>query len=203
MRAEEEMTIDERRKYLVKMQNRYVAADRGGKGTLLKEMESVTGLHRKSLVRLMKGELRRKVRTTQRVRVYGPDVRYAVRIVWESLDYICAERLHPQLLASARHVAGFGELKLTTKLEEQLGSMSRATLGRLMAEIGRPGIQLPRKGPEGANRHRQGVPMGRLSWDIAEPGHFEMDLVHHSGESTAGDYVYTLQMVDIATGWTG
>ena len=75
MRAEEEMTIDERRKYLARMRSRYVTADREGKGTLLGEMEAVTGLHRKSLVRLMSGDLRRKVRTSQRSRVYGPDVR--------------------------------------------------------------------------------------------------------------------------------
>ncbi|MEN6479794.1 MAG: integrase, partial [Anaerolineales bacterium] len=33
------------------------------------------------------------------------------------------------------------------------------------------------------------------------PGHLEVDLVYHSGPSAAGDLVYTLQMVDVATGW--
>ena len=44
--------------------------------------------------------------------------------------------------------------------------------------------------------------MGRLSWAIARPGSFEADLVHHCGIVTAGEYVYTLQLVDIATGWS-
>jgi hypothetical protein len=29
-----------------------------------------------------------------------------------------------------------------------------------------------------------------------------VDLVHHCGASTAGEYVHTLQMVDVATGWS-
>jgi hypothetical protein len=37
-------------------------------------------------------------------------VRQIVVVVWESLDYICAQRLVPQLLSTARHLARFGEL---------------------------------------------------------------------------------------------
>lgn len=44
--------------------------------------------------------------------------------------------------------------------------------------------------------------MSKIAWDIAEAGHFEVDLVHHGGENTAGEYVHTLQMVDVATGWS-
>ena len=44
--------------------------------------------------------------------------------------------------------------------------------------------------------------MKRIAWDIKEPGHFEVDLVHHSGESTAGEYGHTLQLIDVATGWS-
>jgi hypothetical protein len=44
--------------------------------------------------------------------------------------------------------------------------------------------------------------MGRLSWQTTKPGSFETDLVHHCGTSASGDYVHTLQLVDIATGWS-
>jgi hypothetical protein len=44
--------------------------------------------------------------------------------------------------------------------------------------------------------------MGRIPWDVSEPGHFETDLVHHCGPSSSGEYVHTLQMVDVDTGWT-
>jgi hypothetical protein len=62
MSVEDRMTIDEGRKYLRKMQERYPQADRKKRGELLDEMEVVTELHRKGLIRLMKGNLRRRPR---------------------------------------------------------------------------------------------------------------------------------------------
>ncbi len=44
--------------------------------------------------------------------------------------------------------------------------------------------------------------MKRIPWDTAEAGHCEVDLVHHSGESTAGEYGHSLQVIDVATGWS-
>jgi hypothetical protein len=44
--------------------------------------------------------------------------------------------------------------------------------------------------------------MERLSWDTRMPGDFETDLVHHCGSVAAGDYIHTLQLVDIATAWS-
>jgi hypothetical protein len=44
--------------------------------------------------------------------------------------------------------------------------------------------------------------MKRIAWDIEEAGHFEVDLVHHSGGSSAGEYGHTLQLIDVATGWS-
>ena len=203
MPAEEEMTIDERRKYLKRMRERYWGADRRTRGELLSEMEAVTGLHRKSLIRLVRGAtLERRGRSRSRGCTYGSEVKDAVRVVWESLDYVCAERLTPVLVPTARHLEHFGELILTADLEAQLARISRATVQRLMGKLSQDTPRLPRRGPERANRLTQAVPMGRLSWKISEPGHFEADLVHHCGTTSSGEYVHTLQLVDVATGWS-
>ena len=203
MRADEGMTLDERRKYLGQMMKRYRTADRAGRGLLLTEMEVVTGLHRKHLVRLLApGGLIRRRRGKQRAREYGAAVDDVLRVVWESLDYVCAERLTPALLPTAEHLAGFGELRLTNELRAQLGRISRATVQRRLDTLRQDTPRLPRRGPEAANQVARTLPMGRLAWDTTEPGHFEVDLVHHSGPVASGDYIHTLQMVDIATGWS-
>lgn len=203
MRADDAMTINERRKYLTTMQSRYRQADRHERGALLTEMEAVTEMHRKSLTRLMaQSTLKRVRRRTQRGAVYGPEVRQIVRVVWESLDCICAERLTPQLLATARHLAIFGELSLTPDLEGSLAQISEATVTRLLRGLPRALPRLPRKGPAQANRVLRDVPMGRIPWQTTTPGWCEVDLVHHSGESAAGEYVHTLQLIDVATGWS-
>ncbi len=203
MPTTDEMTLDERRKYLKRMKPRYTAADREERSRLLTEMEQVTGMHRKSLTRLLHaGSLERKKRSSPRPRSYGMEVERVVLRVWESLDYVCAERLTPSLLRMAQHLAGFGALSLTAEIEAQLSTISCATVQRLLRKNRSRKTRLPRKGPERANQVTKGVPMGRIPWDTQQPGHFEVDLVHHSGETTAGDYLHSLQMVDVATGWS-
>ncbi len=203
MRAEEEMTVDERRKYLGKMLPLYLGADRTRRSELLDEMEHVTGMHRKSLLRLLGSQqLTRKRRQTPRKRSYGPDVERVVSVVWEALDYVCVERLRPALLSTARQLERFGELSLSPKLERQLVTVSEATLQRMTAGMRCERIRLPGKGPSEANRARQQIPMRKIEWDTREAGHFEVDLVHHSAESSVGEYIHSLQMVDVATGWS-
>ena len=203
MAADGEMSVDERRKYLKLMLPRYLSADRVGRGELLTEMGHVTKLHRKALIRLLhQDSLDRQPRRMQRGSVYGPEVADVIRVVWESEDYLCAERLTPSLLPMAQQLARFGELRLTGEIERQLGEISEATVTRLLGRFRQDTPRLPRRGPEAANRLAREIPMGRIPWDTVEPGHFEMDLVHHCGAASAGDYVHTLQLVDVATGWS-
>src|SRR5438128_2548379 len=203
MPTEDEMTLDERRKYLKRMKPRYMKAKRGERSALLSEMEQVTGMHRKSLTRLLHAEsLERKKRQSPRCRSYGKAVEEVIVSVWESLDYICAERLTPILLTMAQHLARLGVVKLTREVEEQLQTISRATVSRVLRAYRSRRRRLPQKGAERANQVTKGVPMVRLAWDLKEPGHFEVDLVYHSGESTTGEHGHTIQMVDVATGWS-
>ena len=203
MPGDDRMTVDERRRYLKRMHGRYWAQDRKGRSRLLDEMELYTGMHRKSLIRLLRADgLQRHPRRGGRGRAYGADVEYVVRVVWETLDYVCAERLTAGLLGTARHLSRFGELTLTAEMEDKIGRISRSTVERMIRGLPRQNWRLPRAVSEQANRLRAAVPMERLPWSLTEPGYFEVDLVHHSGESAAGDYVYTLQMVDAAIGWS-
>jgi len=67
------MTIDERRKYLHKVRLRnWVVQTKKERSRLLDKAQAITGLHHKSLIRLLKGELARKQHTRQRGKTYGP-----------------------------------------------------------------------------------------------------------------------------------
>ena len=176
----DEMTIDERRKYVKLMATRYQKETRNERSQLLTEMEQVTKLHRKHLIRLLNGEsLERKKRQTPRKRTYGLEVERVVLRVWESLDYICAERLTPSLVKTAKHLATFGALVLTAEVESQLATISVATVERLLRKHRSRKARLPRPGPRRANQVTKGVPMKRIPWQTSEPGHFEVDLVQH------------------------
>ena len=202
MSNDEKMSLDERRKNLRLVKPRYSKAGRKEKGRLLNEMQAVTGLERKTLVRLMNGRLERKPRRKERGKTYGPAVDDALRVIYESFDGLCAERLAPNLVWMARHLAQHDELAAGPELLEQLERVSVSTVERRLVQIRQDQPRRRRSKPRGRNKLLQQIPMRRLPWDLAEPGHFETDLVHHSGPSTAGEYVCTLQMVDVATGWS-
>ena len=211
MSNNEKMSIDERRKYLRMMKKRYrKASGKKGKGQLLDEMEAVTGLDRKTLIRLMNGSLERKPRSRQRGVIYGPEVDDALRVIYESWDYICAERLTPNLVWMAQHLAAHDELAVTSLLLEHLGQISISTVQRRLIRITQDQPRLPRQKPKPRHRLTQTIPMLRLPWNILEPGHpstssghcFETDLVHHCGQRAIGEYACTLQMIDVATGWS-
>jgi len=205
MSPEECMTINERRKYLHKMRVRYwQAPNRQERSRLLDEMEAVTELHRKSILRLIHGELARKPRRKQRGKTYGAEVKAVLRVIAESLDYPCAERLRPNLVWMAQHLEKHGELKIHPEVKQKLARISLSTIRRMLGPVGEESNRLAhqKERPGVANSLLKAVPMRRIGWDEAQPGHFEVDLVHHCGASPDGQYVHTLQLVDVTTGWS-
>jgi len=49
---------------------------------------------------------------------------------------------------------------------------------------------------------RKHIPIATDQWTVDRPGFIEADTVHHCAESTAGQYVLTVDFVDIFSGWT-
>ncbi len=99
-----------------------------------------------------------------------------------------------------RHKELRPELDTLKKLEQ----ISVSTLKRMLKRVGRAEPKLAyRKPPRTQRNHlRKAYPMRRIPWDIPTPGHFEVDLVVHSGEDSAGEFIHTIQMVDVYSGWS-
>lgn len=202
MPARQRMTLQERNKHLQHEQELYRKASRREKGQILTHLQQVMGLGRKTLITKLNSDLERHSRKKQRGRSYGPEVDDALRVISEAFDHISAERLTPNLAWMAQTLARHGELTVTPELLGQLEGISVSTVGRILQRIRQDDYRLPRRGPKEANRARQNVPMGRIPWDEREPGHLEADLVHHGGPSSKGDYAHTIQLIDVATGWS-
>jgi hypothetical protein len=204
MPHEDKMTIDERYSYLRIQQKRHRQANRRERGRMLDEMEEVTGLDRKTLIRHVRGRtIQWWARTRQRRRSYERALDNALRVIAGRLDHICAERFTPGVVSTARHLAAHHELELSPALLRQLERISVSTVRRRLRALACLDLgQFPRrKGPKAPNPATRHVPMKRIPWDEQEPGHFETDLVHHSGPVPCGDYVHILLMTDVATAW--
>lgn len=201
MPEQDRLEIKARFKTYEKCQREYRKATRSEKTALLNSWVPILGVHRKALIRRLNGSCERKARQNQRKRSYGSQVDDALRVISEAHNHICPELLQPNLVSMAETLAHHGELELTDELREELGSISissvRRYLNRLYQDVPRR-----RRRPAGSTwQARNQIPISRIPWSETEPGHFEIDLVHHCGPETKGEYVYTLQMVDVATAW--
>jgi hypothetical protein len=199
---EENMTVDERRKYLKRMKPRYERANRKEKARLLNEMEAVTGMHRKSITRLLNDTLERKPRGRQRGSTYDKPVQDAIGIIAESLDYICAERLTPNLGWMGDHLMKHGELCLSPTVRQKLNQISISTTQRILSRIPNATYRPKRAKCKRKKGFVAEIPTKRLPWDEQRPGYFEADTVFHCGATASGEFMCTVQMIDVATGWS-
>lgn len=80
-----------------------------------------------------------------------------------------------------------GLLTSIVRPSSALGGDQHCFPGAVLRRLGRDTYRLPRKGPEQANWLARDIPMGRLPWEETEPGHFEVDTVHHCGPAAIGE----------------
>lgn len=201
MPKEEQLNIDERFKVIRMTQRRYRDASRDDKQLILDELEPLLGLHRKSIIRLLAGDGLRHPSQAKRSRGYSVKLDDALRVISEAHNHICAELLQPNLVSMAEVLAQHHELELTEELRQELATVSVSTVGRYLARL-RQDEPRHRRRPSASTAHaRSMIPMGRIAWDEPAPGHMEVDLVFHCGAESKGEFVYTLDMVDVKTGW--
>jgi hypothetical protein len=198
------MSLFSRREYLRVMRKRYrMATTRQEKGRILSEVEATCGYHRKYAIRVLADvheslpPRRRRSRKRQYIEALP-----IIQVVWEALDYPCAERLHPVLLQTAEQLEAHGELRLSPPVREQLAQISRATLARRLATLPSPKPRRLVAPPKPGIIRQTAVPIGRYPWDEAKPGALEIDLVEHNGGNSSGHFAYTLSVVDVVTYWS-
>jgi hypothetical protein len=122
--------------------------------------------------------------------------------VWEAGGELCGKRLAPFLAEFVPALQAEGVLELEPAVRERLLQISAATIDRRLHPFRlqqRHGLGTTKPGA----LLKQQVPIRTYTpWDEQRPGFVEMDLVAHCGTSTAGHYLNTLTVTDVATGWT-
>lgn len=188
----------------VALQRRYWAAAKREQGRLLDEFVAVTGYHRKhALVLLRRGPPPARRGHGGRPVVYGADVVAALEVAAAAAGWICGKRLAPFLDELVPALEQEGALRLAPEVRAAVLAVSASTLDRRLAPA------RARAKPRGVGTTKPGallehqVPIRVYTpWDEQRPGVVEVDLVAHGGERSAGDFLYTLTLVDIATQWT-
>jgi len=196
---------ESKRELVAALRGRYRRGNRAEKGRILDELVAVTGYHRKYAVGLLRAPpgLRMASGGGGRPRVYGAAVVAALSVAAEATGGICGKRLVAALPELVPALELEGALRLEPEVRAALLRVSAATIDR------RLGLLRAAHRPRGLGTTKPGSVLKRqvpirtyTPWDDQAPGFVEIDLVAHCGTTTAGIYVCTLTLVDIATGWT-
>jgi hypothetical protein len=182
---------------------RYARAGRTEKGQILNEFVAATGYHRKWAIGLLRhGPPPARVGQGGRPRVYSAVVVGALRQVWEASGQLCGKRLAPFLAEFVPALEAEGALVLDGEVRGRLLRMSAATIDRRLHPF-RRALRHGQATTKPGTLLKQQVPVHTYTpWDEQRPGFVEIDLVAHCGTSTAGFYLNTLTVTDVATGWT-
>ncbi len=195
------MVNQSKQEYLARIKDRYRHANRSGKSRILDEFCAVCGHHRKHAIRLLNSDARRRRKKPGRPSVYGAEDLRVLENIWLNADRPCAARLVGMIpLWLPYYEKHHGDLEEICR--ERLLNIPTRTLDRLLVSIrnkhGGRGLSGTRHG----NFLKSQIPIKISHGDVCEPGFIQADTVAHGGNSTEGNFVWSLTFTDVFTGWT-
>jgi hypothetical protein len=197
------MSQTSKRELVAAIRPRYTLGSRTEKQVVLDELVATTGYHRKYAIQVLNHPPKRRPgqRHGGQAKYTGP-VRAALEQAWRAANCICGKRLVPGLPMLVEALERHGELKLDPQTRALLLTLSPATADRLLkrARAGTKPHGLTTTKP--GTLLKQAIPVRTFAqWDDAKPGFMEVDLVAHCGETTQGEYLNSLDMLDVKTRW--
>ena len=193
-----------RTEYVQAILSRYQQATRAQKSRILDEFCRVCGYHRKAALRKLRrarqpAEARRKPGRPSR---YHPlAIRQPLERIWTTAHAPCSKRLKailPLWLGPYQHTVGH----LPVAVCQALRTISPSTIDRVLRAVRGTSARHALAATRPGRLLRHQIPLGTHQWDETRPGFLEVDTVAHCGTSLAGMFVYTVDVTDLATGWT-
>ena len=124
--------------------------------------------------------------------------------MWEAADRICGKRLRVLIPVLIEAMERHGHLQLDRVVRSRLLDISPATIDRLLRPQRDATGRVRRRRWGAGSAVRQSVPVRTYAdWGDPPPGYCECDLVEHcGGVKEGGNFVHTLTLTDIHSGWT-
>lgn len=196
------MSMNTKKELLHRMRWQYAKADKTGKTEIINTIVSVTGYNRKYATAALKKTPSTLSSRTKAKRVYGETTKRLLVSIWTSANQICSKRLAPFLPEYIDVLERFGHLQISVEEKSKLLSLSPATIDRLLKDE-RAKHPRGRTTTSPGNLLKQRIKIRTFSdWNETSPGFFECDLVAHCGDHVDGEFLNTLVLTDINTGWT-
>lgn len=199
------MTMETKHNVIKDILEQYLTSTRKEKGVILDRLGKTVHMHRKAIVRRL-GKMRKTNSAYQsdgrgRPTYYTPDVTASLKDVWDASGDLCGELLYPLI---QEYVSIFKRDKMWGHSDEATGKLLGMSLGTCKHRVDK--FQKARRKGRGfsttspsALKHI--IPIFTGPWKEVSPGVGQVDTVVHCGSTLAGDMLYTLNYIDIATSW--
>jgi len=196
-----------RKEIIEKYKTKYQKSTKKMKGQILTNVCDTTGYSRDRAARLLseaKSHIHKKHKCRRGRKIkYEANFVSTLKKIWTLLDFACGKRLKvgikPIIEALERH----NEMIFEKETKNKLLNISASSIDRLLKPIKNDLSFKGKSTTKPGSLLKKDIPV-RLGteWDDAVPGYVEIDLVAHCGDSTHGEFVSTLDVTDICTGWT-
>jgi len=190
--------------YLKEIRPRYHKANKVQKKIILDEFCTTCNYNRKYAIRLLNTKQTIKIRAnlSKRGRKKQYDHPLILKVLWHlwvTTNLPCSKRLKVIIHIWLPH---FNKYILPEEIKQKLNMISPATIDRLMAKQRKKYNKRGRSTTKPGSLLKKRIPIKTNQWDETIPGFLEADTVAHCEDSVAGMFVYSINCVDIATGWT-
>jgi hypothetical protein len=217
MEAEVRLTMKERQSVIAVVAGRYRKAGKKDKGRILDEFTQLTRYNRSYASWVLRmwgkririnnklvivGDWRKRIRRNK-PRSYDEKVLSGLRKIWVIMDCMCGKRLVGVIGELIPVLEEHGEIELDTRTKQKLLKISASTIDRALAPERKRLLIRTRSRTKPGTLLKHKIPIKTFSqWDEQRPGFVEIDLVGHDGGNIGGDYIQTLDVTDVCTGWT-
>ena len=197
------MSIQSKREYLTTIRERYNKVGKKDQGAILDEFCRICDYNRKYAIRLLrtanattKEPSSVKRRGRRPVYRHGDVVAFLKRL-WIASNLACSKRLKAMIPLWLPHDTS----NVSIQAQALLAKISPATIDRLLKPLRRNYTKRGLATTKPGSLLKKHIPIKVNQWDERTPGFLEADTVAHCGTSVAGMFIYTVNTVDIATGW--
>lgn len=196
------MVKSARRDYLETICKRYRKARKKDKKPILDEFCINCGYHRKYAIRLLSLRPRLRGKKPGAKPIYDSALLLmALKRIWFATDQMCSKKLKAAIFLWLPHYEQeYGALPQSART--QLLAISARSIDRLLQPVRAQSIRHGLCGTKPGTLLKNQICIRTEHWDVTQPGFMEADTVAHCGNSLAGDFVWSLTMTDILSGWT-
>lgn len=182
----------------------YRRATKKGKNLILTELIQLTGYNRcyaRYILRNPSSQQIPKIRAKRRS-IYT-FILPKLRKIWQTANYACGKLLVVMIPEFLLQLEKYGEIQVTDDERKLLLRVSSSTIDRLLRNDKKAHGIKGRSGTKPGTLLKSQIPIKIFTpWNERKPGYTEIDLVAHCGDTLRGDFINTLDTVDIATGWS-